>query len=697
MPEAPRPDSRNADADASKAGGARAWQTRDTAAPTATMPSRRTRRRVIAVACLVGLAIGIGILLSYLKGTRPACLVVLGSGYEHNLLLPHNAYGWNGATHLLDNIDEEEENPLTTWVRQAFGQRTGIRHVKPVALDKPWQETWQAIAKRINDGDAKEQVILFISAHGYADEHDAYLLRDVGDIKSPEEFNAARVPFSDVLAGLKKSVAKEKSILLLLDVCHVPSHWPIGMLQNDFAERLHKKYRADINSQENLTVICSAGPGQRSWAAEERRISVFAEFVSKGLRGEGKSVDEPITASGLFDYVKKNVNEWAKVNRAREQVPMLIGAGRDVDLGRVGQPKTPDPNQGKDEAPKAVAVAKFNPADLKADWETWQLLKKNYAPQVYAPHYWRLYQESLLRYEQLLRAGDPTNKADDLKKKMVGLEAEIKAAKPLDKALDCLGNSFPMARVLGFRPNKEVASKELLAFLAQLKANPNNRQKIAALKPFTSISEPERRYWQAQLDRLFLNAQLKQPEFDRAGNRIDLAEIAKDLLIPANAPEAVEAHLVKMLKDVDPDLEKQPELLKLAVRVRMLAEVSVLGGPAENDPTELYAEVIVKRLQTDIERADALRREGEDRLFGDPRAQATLAREKLILAQEHYDKIRVDAQQMRKALALRDNIAAELPFLAASLAVLPPVDQETTEQIKTMQTMAQASAPAWPS
>ena len=77
-------------------------------------------------------------------------------------------------------------------------------------------------------------------------------------------------------------------------------------------------------------------------------------------------------------------------------------------------------------------------------------------------------------------------------------------------------------------------------------------------------------------------------------------------------------------------------------------------------------------------------------MFGDPGTQAVEARNKLILAKGQYDKIREEAQQIRKALALRDDISAELPFLAASLAVFPPVDQETADKIKMMRTTSQA-------
>ncbi len=399
MPEAPRPDWRNTNAKAPETAGTRPWKAKEAQAAGPKLPSRRFLRRAVVVTCILGLAVGVGVLLSFLKGTRPACLVVVGSGYEHNLLLPHNVYGWHGAQEVLKNIGDKEETALVTWFRQQFGQKSGIRRTAQVSLAQDaWPDTWRKIDERIKKGDAKEQVILYFAAHGYADENEAYLLRDVADIKSPEEFNKARVPFAELLDSLKKDVPPEKGILLILDVCHVQAHWPIGMLHNDFVERLQKKHAGAINAMANLTVICSTSPGQRSWASEERQTTIFADHVSKGLRGEGRAEGDRITAAGLYDSVKKEVNAWAKANRARAQVPVRIGE-RDLDLAVVAKP-TPAPD--KEDAPKEAANAnpgaKFNPADLKPAWEAWLNLKKDYAPQVYAPHYWRLYQETLVRH-----------------------------------------------------------------------------------------------------------------------------------------------------------------------------------------------------------------------------------------------------------------------------------------------------------
>src|SRR5206468_11183459 len=106
--------------------------------------------------------------------------------------------------------------------------------------------------------------------------------------------------------------------------------------------------------------------------------------------------------------------------------PAVIDSERDPELLCIAKPaaKAPQPEkteapkdeQKKADAPKANPGAKFNPSDLKAAWKAWSVLKKDHATHVYSPHYCRLYQETLLRYEQLRRAGDPSGKADTLKK-----------------------------------------------------------------------------------------------------------------------------------------------------------------------------------------------------------------------------------------------------------------------------------------
>ena len=160
---------------------------------------------------------------------------------------------------------------------------------------------------------------------------------------------------------------------------------------------------------------------------------------------------------------------------------LLVAALVALAVTACAKKEEPKKEEVKGEEPaKAVVSAKFNPNDLKPSWQAWQSLKRDYAPQVYSPHYWRLYQESLLRYEHLVRAGDPTKKAEILRKKIDLLENSIKNDQGLDKGYECLGNSFPMARVLGFRPRSAFTGKELQAVLNQWKTN------AKAIKPFAA-------------------------------------------------------------------------------------------------------------------------------------------------------------------------------------------------------------------
>jgi hypothetical protein len=275
--EMPNPnDWRSTDAGKS-GGGGRSWQTSDAQPADGAAPvSRRAIKRTIAVIALLGLAIAIGVLIILPRAQRPACLIVVGSGYEQNLLLPHNVYGWNGASQLLKDNDIAESEAYGDKVRYLWSQPTLMRRVEtPFELkETSWPETWDKIAKEIAKGSPQENVVLFMSMHGYADDSDAYLLRNVSDVQTPDGFKASRLAFGEVLKSLKD--VKDKNIVLLLDVCHVQSHWPIGMLQNDFAERL-KAYEKEIDALGNVTVICSAGPKERSWDNEEEQASAGPE------------------------------------------------------------------------------------------------------------------------------------------------------------------------------------------------------------------------------------------------------------------------------------------------------------------------------------------------------------------------------------------------------------------------------------
>src|SRR5260370_25327929 len=78
-----------------KAKGKRPWQKAPDKRTGPKGPWSNKTKLVIAtgaVSAIVGLIIGVAL---YFKPPKPACLVLVGNGYEFNLAIPHNAYGMN--------------------------------------------------------------------------------------------------------------------------------------------------------------------------------------------------------------------------------------------------------------------------------------------------------------------------------------------------------------------------------------------------------------------------------------------------------------------------------------------------------------------------------------------------------------------------------------------------------------------------
>src|SRR5439155_11689067 len=91
------------------------------------------------------------------------------------------------------------------------------------------------------------------------------------------------------------------------------------------------------------------------------------------------------------------VAQWVDWNRGACQVPILLGGDKraeDMELVR----------QEKSTAADVPTPPALN--DLDALWAQRDALAKGFPPPwATAPHLWRQYQDSLVRYENLVRAG----------------------------------------------------------------------------------------------------------------------------------------------------------------------------------------------------------------------------------------------------------------------------------------------------
>lgn len=660
-----KPDWRDIGTDEVKPSVGKPWQPDGTAASgTFGLPTRRRIKRIIGLVSLIALAVSIGFVLHWLRPIRPACLVLIGSGYETNLLFPNNVYGWSGLL-AMDQEVADDEDLFKSLSRFSLTQPTKMRRVglAPVELkEKSWDEMWNEIPIT-----SERTLVVCISLHGFADEKDAFLLPNF-TVHQPKDFDRSLVSFRKVLDSLK--TVKNENILLILDVSAADVHWPIGMLQNNFVERLQEKYGDEIKSNEKLAVICSCSPEQCSWGSDELQSSVFTHFVIEGLKGAGHDRQTNVTAQSLFDHVKASVDTWAQANRARNQTPILLAAetrAMKIDLVHIANTHEK----------KSLPPTPLNLEALKTEWTRWKELKSGQAAFVNSPHIWRLYQDNLLRFEQLQRAGDPTRKAHEVKKTLDTLYNYLTTKRSLAGSYACLGNNFSMYRVLGYTPPVDLRDSKLQEYLSSLRKFDNAKpeelaEKTKLLSRFRENSQMEKQYLRTRFNQMILRDMQGPLDWQRERER--MAEIDNELAAPQRPAET---QLLRMLQEADPNLGIAT--IKLAVEVRALAEDAALSVPSTDSNSELYAETIFPWIQNALTDADKVRRDGEDLLFGDPATHGITGHKKLTEAKKAYELVRIRAEALQRALVVRDVVSSEFPYLAAWLASVTVSDPDKAE------------------
>lgn len=281
-----------------------------------------------------------------------------------------------------------------------------------------------------------------------------------------------------------------KDLLIVLDLSRVDTDRALHVYGNSpyagLKEAL-KKVEMKENGA-NVAVLCSAAPGQVSWAVDGIGRSVFSYFLQRGLAGEARLVPDPaarrprpvLTPDGVHRYVNDRVRAWARVNRKTNQNPELFAVGisktnfkipaldinrpkfaADVALLEVAEAKEKDVPKAealKDkESEKEKKIAdkpKESPSGKRAstpvdpreeqldqlitEWtEHDKLAKREPPPYRYVPTLWRAYQDELLRADRLLRAGwaDPVlrenvdDRLNDLGKARAELETKFQTRK----------------------------------------------------------------------------------------------------------------------------------------------------------------------------------------------------------------------------------------------------------------------------
>jgi hypothetical protein len=614
----------------------------------------------VALLCFLVISAALVWAFTWIIPPKPACLVLVGSGYEDNLAVPANVAGWNELQGF-KNLTEASEAGFLWWGPKTLRLQQDPKRLKEKA-------GWDDGLKNV----AQNTVVLFMAMDGAADSEGPCLILDEPGAQS-------RLRIQDVIARLADLPAKKNKVLVL-DATEVPCDWTVGELGNDFERRL-EELDSRIREVPNLVVISASGPGQRSWLSPDGRSTIFARYVLEGLGGAAGMDNGRVTALKLFNYASRHVAGWARDNRDAAQTPVLLPKDQEgerraakIDLVVIDR----EARRQKSEAAAPQEAPKISP-ELATAWQECQNLRKQVpAPWVDHPNLWREYLDTLLRYEDLLRAGDESDAAG-----FRGTLTALKDEMTRPTRLESIPFAFPMPEALGQAvpwSKKELAQQFEPLWNAEPDRRKENRDRLekwaqgkGAALALTNVKVAE----------LLLDKAAEDP----AKNTEKAWELLNSFDRGSNARPA-EAHFLAMLhRDLARGSERQPlapgDQLQLALRTRKLAEEVALAARAETEtPGSAYAEQIFPWIRDAVEAADKERRPGEDRLFLSTADDWAKSKQQLEQASAGYQKAQPAVRAVREALRTRDEVFASLPYYSRWMAERRAADPRQVEALQ---------------
>ncbi len=618
------------------------WKSASVAKPTAGTGWSWRSKIGLGAALVVLAGVAVLWLAQYFIPRQVPYLVVYGADYQENLAVPHNVFGWRAASELSKWADGDS--------RSFFG---GRHRPQPHKADpKPFDGEWATLEKPTQF--REDTLILHLAFHGGADENGPFFLLD-------DRHGRKRLQLGEVLDYLKSENLKSKKKLLILDATQVPAHWQLGMLHNDFALEL-QEMEPQIQAIPDLVVLSASAANQQSWASEERGMTIFGYYILEGLKGAADlDGNIHVTALELHQYVKDQVEAWAYANRLASQTPVLLP--NDADGQDRAQQIRLAVVQGPPQPPPSRKAPDLN--HLASTWKAFDALRQDrLRPEVHSPHRWRLYIDTLLRYEQLVRAdGD---RADVLQAKLASMHKELAATRNLNLR-NCQWNSLAMPET-GL---SVIGDSALEAQFEELWKDP--------AKPEVWDSVPKRDSPQVawQLGK-FVVAKLLAKDSERSAEGFEKPKSVRDefqraekllRLLPKDSnylPAEVQT-LAVVLRDLPADSQAPVEDIVAMLALRVAGEELALS--IANDKSE-YAcsELVFPWIRKDIETADHERCLGEGLLISSDSEAWKRASEHRQKARTHYDRAAKTAAAVRSAYQTQYLVLSALPYYSQWIA-----------------------------
>jgi len=170
--------------------------------------------------------------------------------------------------------------------------------------------------------EARTALIVYVSAHGVADNGAPYLLcSDFQPRRNPD----GRVELGEFLRQFRRCRAKPK--LLILDVATITTDPRLGMVVNEFARLVESKVRE--TGDPDLFVLMSQGPLERAHVSHAARRSVFNYYAVEGLRGAANRTDPNdylVDLAEFYTFVRNGVGARVaqQTDEGETQLPVLF-------------------------------------------------------------------------------------------------------------------------------------------------------------------------------------------------------------------------------------------------------------------------------------------------------------------------------------------------------------------------------------
>ena len=176
-----------------------------------------------------------------------------------------------------------------------------------------------------------DNLIVYLSAHGVAEDSKAFLICDNFDLRKPD---AGRVSVERLIGEVSRSNAATK--LVVINAGSIDYDPRLGIVGNEFPRLLEQAVHQA--NDPTLWVYCSHSPLEYSHVSRAARRSVFGMFFGAGLGGAADlDRDQKLTLAELVGFTSRNVANWVtqSTDRNASQTPRLFWGG--------GKSASPDP------------------------------------------------------------------------------------------------------------------------------------------------------------------------------------------------------------------------------------------------------------------------------------------------------------------------------------------------------------------